>query len=190
MGIAMNSNMLKSIFFFVVIFIATNSIGQTKTLSFEDYNSYYWNEIEVPEGAYIKDTKNILNKFEGSYTGRYKDWNYDIKMTKYIKTRTSRGQYEDFVTFEYKIRNVVTGESFTNEGESVYEMRKSIRYHDAKNILIPWRDPISQGLGYILFDSSCGNGIYGMVFAEMYTFDGIKEPLISNQVNITLTKVN
>ena len=61
----MNSNMLKSIFFFVVIFIATNSIGQTKTLSFEDYNSYYWNEIEVPEGAYIKDTKNILNKFEG-----------------------------------------------------------------------------------------------------------------------------
>ena len=81
----MNSNMLKSIFFFVVIFIATNSIGQTKTLSFEDYNSYYWNEIEVPEGAYIKDTKNILNKFEGSYTGRYKDWSYDIKMTKYIK---------------------------------------------------------------------------------------------------------
>ena len=186
----MNLNMLKSIFFFVVIFIATNSIGQTKTLSFEDYNSYYWNEIEVPEGAYIKDTKNILNKFEGSYTGRYKDWNYDIKMTKYIKTRTSRGLYEDFVTFEYKIRNVVTGESFTNEGESVYEIDKSIRYHDANHIWIPWRDPISQGGGDILFTVNPEKGVNGMVFAEMYAFDGIKEPLITDQVNIILTKVN
>ena len=60
----MNSNMLKSIFFFVVIFIATNSIGQTRTLSFEQYESRLDNEIKILEGAYIKEMNKTLKFFQ------------------------------------------------------------------------------------------------------------------------------
>lgn len=183
----------KSMAFIVIILTTMNSNGQTTTLSLEEYESRYQNDIIIPDGSYIKDTNNILDKFVGTYTGSYKNWRYNIRLTKYVNRKTSRGFYEDFVTFEYTITNVVSAESYTNVGESVYEMYKSIGYYDANNIWVLWRDPIQQRSGNILFSLSTirdrGAGIVFSPYSHIYRNDEeYKESLVPEDVNVDLTK--
>ncbi|MGB0777000.1 MAG: hypothetical protein ACPGR7_03130 [Flavobacteriaceae bacterium] len=187
--------MLKSIFFYVTLITTSITMGQTTTVSLEEYEYSYQNDIEIPAGSYIKDINNTLDKFEGSYTGRHKNWSYNIKLTKYVNRKTRRGFFEDFVTFEYTITNTVTGESYTNIGESVYEMYKSHGYYDATHLWILWHDPIQQRAGNILFSlSKLRDRGAGIIFAQNSRVYGndeeYKEPLIPEDANVHLTKIN
>jgi len=186
--------MLKPILFYVALISTSITIGQTTTLSFEEFMSDFENEIPIPDGAYIQDTNSILDDFQGTYKGSYNNWSYNIKLTKYVKQKTSRGLFEDFVTFEYTITNTVSGESYTNIGESVYDIFKSYRYSNEYAIWIYYDDPIARRAGAILFSRSRKvNNKYGIVFAQNSFIYGndeeYKEPLIPQDVNVILAKI-
>ncbi|MDA8595478.1 hypothetical protein N9L20_03260, partial [Flavobacteriaceae bacterium] len=161
--------MLKSIFFYVTLITTSITMGQTTTVSLEEYEYSYQNDIIIPDGSYLKDINNTLDRFEGTYTGSHKNWSYNVKLTKHVNRKTSRGFFEDFVTFEYTITNTVSGESYTNVGESVYEMFKSVGYYNADNIFILWDDPIQQRAGEILFSlSTLRERGAGMIFTNYW----------------------
>ena len=186
-------NMLKSIFFYVALMTTSITMAQTTTLSFEEYASMIWNEVDVPDGVYIQDTKNILDKFEGTYTGSHKNWRFNIKLTKYVNRKTSRGYFEDFVTFEYTITNTVSGESYTNVGESVYDIAKSVNYADANAIWIVWLDPYKISGREILFYVKPEASRYIMTSAlnsEMIIEgEEYKEPIIPSESKVILSKI-
>ncbi|WP_051583786.1 DUF6705 family protein [Dokdonia sp. PRO95] len=63
----------------ILLFVGISCKSQIVPL--EEYINYRTNETEIPEGTYIKDINNLLNKFEGTWIGEYNNLSYEIIIT-------------------------------------------------------------------------------------------------------------
>lgn len=48
----------------------------------EEYRNYLDNEIEIPDGAYIKDVNNLLDKYVGTWIGVQNSKTYEFRISK------------------------------------------------------------------------------------------------------------
>ena len=86
-----------------IILITVMSIMSCKAqiIPIEDHINYYDNEIEIADGAYIKDVNNLLPKFIGTWLGNYNNKNYEFVITKI--TDNFLGISNDILQMRFKI---------------------------------------------------------------------------------------
>ena len=85
--LTINTSAMKNI---LMTLIVCNTIFiSAQTIPVEGYVDY---KYDIPDGAYIKDVNNVLDKFVGTWTGTYDQKNYSFFVTK-VK------MYFDYVKF-------------------------------------------------------------------------------------------
>lgn len=91
---------MKNYINFAVFFIFLNScVGQSPVLDIKD-NSFSKGSIN---GAYYKDTKNVLSGYDGTYLYTNGNTSFKIKLQKNIKVSRNGVFYEDVVVGEYQL---------------------------------------------------------------------------------------
>ncbi|WBX77348.1 hypothetical protein PG911_03550 [Tenacibaculum ovolyticum] len=90
--------MEKIIFITATLFIIFSCKAQIIPVEdFENYNQ------ELPNGAYIKDINNLLNKYTGTWKGTYNTKNYEFKIIKYTRVSEIRNLKFDKLLMRYEI---------------------------------------------------------------------------------------
>ncbi|RPD94040.1 hypothetical protein EGM88_12670 [Aureibaculum marinum] len=74
---------------------------KAQIIPIEEYIDYRDNEIEIPDGAYIKDVNNLLDKFIGTWEGTYNNKTYKFYITEITKSYLEIS--EDKLLIRYKI---------------------------------------------------------------------------------------
>lgn len=93
--------MKKIIFIIGVLLISISCKAQI--IPVEEHINYLDNEIEIPDGSYIKDINNKLGKFVGVWKGVYNNRNYEFRVSKVVHTSKIRDLKIDKLKIKYKI---------------------------------------------------------------------------------------
>lgn len=100
----MKKRLLILLYFFTLI----NCTAQI--IAVEDFANY---QGELPDGAYIKDVNNVLNKYTGVWKGNFDNKSYEFHIIKF--TENSILNYkEDILLMRYKITHNETGNIMVN----------------------------------------------------------------------------
>ncbi|CAL2087599.1 DUF6705 family protein [Tenacibaculum sp. 190524A05c] len=92
--------MKKNITLLFIILISISCKSQIITIeNLVDYNS------DLPEGAYIKDVNNVLNKYEGVWKGVLDNKTYEFRIIKKTQEYLEERFKEDLLLMRYKITN-------------------------------------------------------------------------------------
>jgi hypothetical protein len=90
---------MKNYFNFAVFFILFNScVAQSPVLDIRDNSGF-----ESVRGAYYKDTKNVLNGYDGTYLYTNGNTSFKIKLQKNVMTSMNGAYYQDIVVGEYQL---------------------------------------------------------------------------------------
>ncbi|RBW57579.1 hypothetical protein DS884_11030 [Tenacibaculum sp. E3R01] len=87
----------------VLILITTISCKAQQVIPVENQIDYKDKEIEFPEGVYIKDVNNVLDKYIGVWKGTYNFKNYEFKVSKVTKQSNISTLKLDKLLIRYKI---------------------------------------------------------------------------------------
>lgn len=98
--------MIKILLITLVILTALNCKAQIIPIE-EDIN-YRINEIEIPDGAYIKDVNHLLDKFVGTWIGTFDNKSYEFGITKL--TESFLGISKDRLIIKYVITDNITNQ--------------------------------------------------------------------------------
>ncbi|MDX6190560.1 DUF6705 family protein [Flavobacterium sp. Fl-318] len=89
---------MKNYINFAIFFILLNScVAQSPVLDIMDNSGF-----ESVRGAYYKDTKNVLNGYDGTYLYNNGNILFKIKLQKNVMTSMNGAYYEDLVVGEYQ----------------------------------------------------------------------------------------
>jgi hypothetical protein len=148
----------KIIFITATLFIIFSCKAQI--IAVEDFENY---NQELPNGAYIKDINNVLDKYVGTWKGTYNAKNYEFKIVKYTESnlQQSLNYKEDLLLMYYKI---------TASNGSVIE--NTLNLPNTSNFSIKGSYLSNNGsyvLDYIGLNSNCGQN--GTIFISTYNND-------------------
>lgn len=160
-----------------------------KVENFENYNS------DLPDGAYIKDVNNVLDKYVGTWKGVFEGNNYEFRIIKKTEDNLDLKYKEDLLLMRYKI---------TDSSGNIIENTLSLPDND---VLVVSGIHLTESGGYLLNyvgRDDCGqNGdiyisVYGSqnkkmqlslhVYGEFYSEDCIEEAQQVIPKEIELTK--
>ncbi len=138
---------MKKILFIIGLLHITLSC-KTQMIPIEEHIHYLDNEIEIPDGTYIKDVNNKLDKFVGVWRGQYNKRNYEFKVIKIIHHSRVRDFMRDKLMIKYKITKM-NGDIIEN----------TMGVSDISDLIIDGRY-LSQSGAYVLYyhgkDAICG----------------------------------
>src|SRR5690606_1739518 len=66
----------------ITLLILTALSCKAQIIPIEEDINYRINEIEIPDGAYIKDVNHLLDKFVGTWIGTFDNKSYEFGITK------------------------------------------------------------------------------------------------------------
>lgn len=93
----------------MITFLSLTALScKAQIIPIEEDINYRTNEIEIPDGAYIKDVNNLLDKFIGTWTGTFDNKSYEFGITK--QTVSFLGISIDRLIIKYVITDNVTNQ--------------------------------------------------------------------------------
>lgn len=123
----------------------------------EDIN-YRNSETEFPEGAYIKDVNNLLDKYVGTWIGAYDNKTFEFRIIEYIDEDYSFISKKDKLLLRYKITNSngsVIEDTTTLPNESPYVIKGNYLSNTSSFYV----------LSYIGKEADCGQ--HGEIFIDV-----------------------
>jgi len=147
-------------FLFIGFLIQAALSCKAQIIPVEDHINYMDNEIEIPDGAYVKDVNNLLVKFIGTWKGNFNNKNHEFRIIKH--TTNFLGILKDELLMRYKITdsNGATIEDTTKlTDDNIYVIKGD--YLD--------KNKSTYVLSYIGKEYNCGQN--GNVFIEVSTND-------------------
>ncbi len=129
---------------------------KAQIIAVEDYKNY---DMDLEDGAYIKDVNNVLTKFVGIWKGTYQSKNFEFRIIK--ETINYLGIKEDALFMRYKITD-----SNGNVIEDVLSLPNDDGYVMQNGYV---SETGSYVFSYIGRDMACGQN--GWVFAGLYGVD-------------------
>jgi hypothetical protein len=148
---------MKNIIFIIFCFLAIVSC-KAQIIAVEGFEDY---PNELPDGAYIKDVNNVLNKFVGTWKGTYNNKNYEFEVTKYTRISEIRPLKFDKLLIRYKIidtsGNIVVN-TLNVSNDDKYIIRGSYLAKSGSYVL-----------SYVGLNAKCGQN--GSVFINAYNTD-------------------
>ncbi len=94
---------MKKLLQILIVCFGIYSCKAQNIIPIENHKQYLDNEIEIPDGSYIKDVNNLLDKYVGTWKGTYKNRSYEFLIMK--KTVSFLGITVDQLIAKYKIIN-------------------------------------------------------------------------------------
>lgn len=156
---------MKKILFIGFIILSTLSC-KAQIIPIEEHKNYLNNEIEIPDGAYIKDVNHLLDKFVGVWKGTYNNKNYEFRITQF--TDSFLGISVDELLMRYKITSLngtIIEDTTTLPNDAVHVIEGD--YLD--------KSKFTYVLNYIGKNSKCGQ--HGDVFISVYGVNNTKMQL-------------
>ncbi len=152
-----------------VILIAFLNILSCKSplITIEDFEDY---PHDLPDGAYIKDVNNILDKYVGTWNGTYHNKNYEFVVVKYTADYTNNASLnfkEDLLLIRYKITDSlgkVLANTLKVPNGDKYIIRGSYLAKSGSYVL-----------SYLGLNGKCGQN--GTVYISVYDDDNVKMKL-------------
>ena len=143
---------MKYYILFVYIFTITicNSSAQQIIIPVENYIDYWDNDdLEIPDGAHIKDVNGLLDKYVGTWKGTYQGKNYEFYIKKVTLKSKVSNLLKDRLIMRYKIigisGEIIADNTYMNDEEPLiidgWYLAKTKTYYV---------------LNYFGFDGECG----------------------------------
>ncbi|MFY0630973.1 MAG: hypothetical protein JXR05_11365 [Flavobacteriaceae bacterium] len=148
---------MKKLLIILLAISAFSCKAQQVIIPVEKYIEYQKNEIEFPEGGYLKDVNNLLDKYLGIWRKTQNNKIYEFHVVKITRSSETRDLKMDELEIRYKITNATTGDvivdtTILNDGPFII---KGKHFNLDKTVY---------SLSYIGLNSKCGQN--GTVFIE------------------------
>lgn len=153
----------------VVLLIVTITSCKAQIIAVENFEDYPY---ELPDGAYIKDVNNVLDKYVGTWKGSYDNKNYEFRIIKFteVNTKYSLNYKEDMLLMRYKITSssgTVLANTLSLPNDSPYIIRGDYLAKSGPYVL-----------GYVGLQGDCGQN--GNIFMSVYNTTETKMKLFLN----------
>ncbi len=148
---------MKKLLQILIICFGIYSCKAQNIIPVENYRQYLDDEIEIPDGSYIKDVSNLLDKYVGIWKGSYNNRNYEFVVMK--RTVSFLRITVDQLNIKYKI---------VNSDGSILE--NTLNLSDESILVIKGnylaRTKTYYVLDYLGRDTACGQE--GFIFIKVY----------------------
>ncbi|WP_417855950.1 DUF6705 family protein [Xanthomarina gelatinilytica] len=94
----------------ITLLILTALSCKAQIIPIEEDINYRINEIEIPDGAYIKDVNNLLDKFIGAWTGTFDNKSYEFIVEEILYQSDIRDLSRDELIIKYIITDNITNQ--------------------------------------------------------------------------------
>ncbi|MCT4697565.1 DUF6705 family protein [Tenacibaculum haliotis] len=151
--------MKKIIFIIATLFVIISCKAQI--IAVEDFENY---NQELPDGAYIKDVNNVLDKYIGTWKGTYNNKNYEFIVQKVTKNNIDLKYKHDKLLMRYKITD-----------SNGTELANTLNLPNENYYVINGSYLASSGgykLSYIGLNSECGQN--GTIYISTYGANNTK----------------